>query len=82
MGTWLAADVERAGLKDKKGNMPIVHAPIDATHNMIAIGFALGDDEKGMEAIQNVLLSIKPGTGAAAGDKASDGDKKPEADKK
>lgn len=82
MGTWLAADVERAGLKDKKGNMPIVHAPIDATHNMIAVGFALGDDEKGMEAIQNVLLSIKPGTGAEAGDKAPDGDKKPDAAKK
>lgn len=80
MGTWLAPDVERSGLKDKKGNMPIVHAPIDATHNMIALGFALGDDEKGMEAIQNVLMSIKPGTGASEGDKAdgdkADGDKK------
>jgi hypothetical protein len=76
MGTWLAADVERAGLKDKKGNMPIVHAPVDATHNMIAIGFALGDDEKGMEAIQNVLMSIKPDTGAANGDKKPEGDKK------
>lgn len=76
MGTWLAADVERSGLKDKKGNMPIVHAPVDATHNMIAVGFALGDDEKGMEAIQNVLMSIKPDTSA------SEGDKKPEDDKK
>lgn len=82
MGTWLAPDVERTGLKDKKGNMPIVHAPIDATHNMIAIGFALGDDEKGMEAIQNVLTSIKPDTGATEGDKAAEGDKKPEGEKK
>lgn len=76
MGTWLAADVERTGLKDKKGNMPIVHAPIDATHNMVAIGFALGDDEKGMEAIQNVLMSIKPDAGAAEGDKKPEGEKK------
>jgi hypothetical protein len=75
MGTWLAAGVERANLKDKKGSMPIVHAPIDATHNMIAVGFVLEEDEKGLEAIQNVLTSIKPGT-------AADGDKKPEGDKK
>jgi hypothetical protein len=58
-----------------------VHAPIDAKHHMIAIGFALGDDDKGMEAIQGVLMSIKPGTGAEDGDKESDGDKKPEGDK-
>ena len=76
MGTWLAPDVERSGLKDKKGNMPIVHAPIDATHNMIAIGFALGDDEKGMEAVQGVLMSIKPAAGAAEGEKKPEGDKK------
>ncbi len=76
MGTWLAPDVERTGLKDKKGNMPIVHAPIDATHNMLAIGFALGDDEKGMEAVQGVLMSIKPDAGAAEGDKKPEGDKK------
>jgi|GEM_PF-5967482 len=63
MGTWLAADGERAVLKDKKGNMPIVHATVDATHNMIAIGFVTAEDEKGLEAIQNVLTSIKPGDG-------------------
>jgi hypothetical protein len=67
MGTWLAANVDRAGLKDKKGSMPIVHAPVDAEHNMIAIGFVLEEDEKGLGAIQNVLTSIK----------ADEGDKKP-----
>lgn len=76
MATWLAAGVERANLKDKKGSMPIVHAPVDATHNMIAIGFVLEEDEKGLEAIQNVLTSIKPGTGADEGDKKPEGDKK------
>ncbi len=84
MGTWLAANVERTGLKDKKGSMPIVHAPVDPTHNMIAIGFVLEEDVKGLEAIQNVLTSIKPDDSAKDGDKKpADGDKKPEStDKK
>lgn len=74
MGTWVAAGSERAGLKDKKASLMIVHAPVDATHNMIALGFVLDDDTKGQEAIQAILTSIKPGP-ADAGDKKSEDDK-------
>lgn len=74
MGTWVAAGSERAGLKDKKASLMIVHAPVDATHNMIAIGFVLDDDTKGQEAIQAILTSIKPGP-AEADDKKSEDDK-------
>ncbi len=76
MGTWVAPGSERTGLKDKKGSLMIAHAPVDATHNVVAIGFVLDDDTKGQEAIQAILTSIKPDTGSA------EGDKKPEADKK
>lgn len=82
MGTWVAAGAERTGLKDKKASMMIAHAPVDATHNLIAIGFVLDDDTKGQEAIQTVLTSIKPAGGADEGDKKSEGDKKPDGDKK
>ncbi len=74
MGTWVAAGSERAGLKDKKASLMIVHAPVDATHNLIAIGFVLDDDTKGQEAIQAILTSIKPGP-VEAGDKKSEDDK-------
>ena len=76
MGTWVAAGSERKGLKDKKGSLMIVHAPVDATHNVIALGFVLDDDTKGQEAIQAILTSIKPDTGTADGDKKPEGDKK------
>jgi len=82
IGVWVAPGSERAGLTDKKGSAMIAHAPVDATHNMIAVGFVLDDDVKGQEAIQNVLTSLKPDTGAEEGDKKADGDKKPEGDKK
>lgn len=76
MGTWVAAGSERAGLKDKKGSLMIAHAPVDASHNLIAIGFVLDDDTKGQEAIQAVLTSIKPDAAAEAGDKKSEDEKK------
>jgi hypothetical protein len=82
MLTWIAAGSERAGLKDKKGSVMIVHAPVDDTHALIAVGFVLDDDVKGQEAMQAVLTSIK--MAAKDGDKKPDaeGEKKPEADKK
>lgn len=76
MGTWVVAGSERTGLKDKKGALMIVHAPVDATHNVIGVGFVLDDDVKGQEAIQAILTSIKPDTGTAEGDKKPEGDKK------
>jgi hypothetical protein len=84
MLTWVAAGSERAGLKDKKGTVMIVHAPVDDTHAMLAVGFALDDDVKGQEALQGVLTSVKMAEAAKDGDKKpeAEGDKKPEADKK
>lgn len=75
MGVWVAPGGEREVLKDKKGSVMIVHAPVDATHNLIAVGFVLDDDVKGQEAVQAVLTSIKAG-GDAKDDGKSDGDKK------
>lgn len=82
MGTWVAPGSERAGLKDKKASLMIVHAPVDATHNLIAVGFVLDEDTKGQEALQTALTTIKPDAGADAGDKKAEGDKKPEGEKK
>lgn len=82
MGVWVAPGAERPGLNDKKGSVMIVHAPVDATHNLLAVGFVLDEDAKGQELIQNVLTSIKPGSGADEGDKKADGDKKSDGDKK
>lgn len=76
MGTWVAAGSERTGLKDKKASLMIVHAPIDATHNLVAVGFVLDEDTKGQEALQTALTTIKPDTGAAEGDKKPEDEKK------
>jgi hypothetical protein len=82
MGTWVAAGSERTGLKDKKASLMIVHAPVDAAHNLVAVGFVLDEDTKGQEALQTALTTIKPDTGAEEGDKKAEGDKKPEGEKK
>lgn len=76
MGTWVAGGSERAGVKDQKSSLMIVHAPVDATHNVIAVGFVLDEDTKGQEALQGILTTIKPDAGAAEGDKKPEGDKK------